>query len=136
MARLTKEDRRLLVARCLLHLDILWRLEIDDLVEHLGIEEGDVYFAGAEELERLLRRAAERVLGKLANRPQFANHASLLEAVLTGSSVNAWAQGHGMSREHVSRTTWASVTGLVATELEGLRKGVYAATSVKNRPRE
>ena len=137
MARLTKDQRRLLVAHSLLHLDILWRLDVDELVEWLGIEaQGDGYFADREELRKLLVAASEIVLSKLAGSMQFDPHVSLLKAVLAGTSINQWATQRHLSREHVSRTHWLFLTTQLTRELEGLRKTVYITGSAKIRPRD
>ncbi len=62
---------------------------------------------------------SQEVLLRLDGLKRFAAHRSLLEAVLTGSSIAAWARQRGISREYASRTIWKRVTEIVAQRLMG-----------------
>lgn len=123
MPRLTKEDRRLMVADALRNLTKPDLLEDSDLVELLEIvPTGNGFWPHANALTLELTSIAQRVAGKLAGNARFEPHRAVLLAVVEGSTLAAWARGRGVSREYVSKAFWKPVTALVAREIFAPRK--------------
>jgi hypothetical protein len=70
----------------------------------------------------LVREAAELVLRRLGDDPRLARERGLLATVLAGGSVNGAAAALGVSRAHLSNSSWRTVTGWVLDAFEELCK--------------
>ena len=120
--RISRERLRLLVAEGLLLRHKPDLLEDSGLAEAIDLRvqsEGTLWPKG-DALARELERAARDVSQRLKRQGGYEAHKSLLDAVLAGSSIAAWARCHNRRREHVSRTLWKTVSGWVARRLLSL----------------
>ena len=116
--RVNRERLRLLVAEALLLRHKPDLLQDSELVEALGITGvGDGLWPKGTDLAQRVDAAGRRVSEQLTQEKPYRDHKSLLDAVLAGSSVAAWARLQGKERSYVSRTTWRAVTSWVTQRL-------------------
>lgn len=114
---LSREQLRLEVARALRHVVDPFALEESRLAQLVSGERADRGCLGRGiALSTLLRQAVQGAVARL-EQAGLRSHSDLLQAVISGSSIAAWAREHKVTREHVSRTLWRQTTAAVAREL-------------------
>ena len=117
--KVNQERLRLLVAEGLLLRHKPDLLEDSELAEAIDLRSQSMttLWPRGDALARALESAGRDVSQLLGKQDGYEAHKSLLDAVLAGSSIAAWAKCHNRRREHVSRTLWKTVSRWVARRL-------------------
>jgi hypothetical protein len=124
MRRTDRERRRLAVAHALRNAARLLNLSDNPLTDEptvrrvAGERYSDAVMREELALSDVVLDCARRVLQRLGDDRRLEREATLLRAVLEGSSVQAAAKALGLSREHLSNTAWRTVTLWVLDEFE------------------
>lgn len=118
MARRVSDDElRLWVAEALHDVNRPDLLEDSPLVTHFDIR-GSGFWAKGKALRVLLLEAGASVSRGLDGVPGMEEKKCLLDDVMAGKSISAWAKEHGKRRDGVSRRMWKDVSEWVSEELE------------------
>ncbi len=124
MRRTERERKRLAMASALRNANRLLNLSDNPLVDEPGVRKlaaerypGTV-MADELALSDLVTESARSLLEALRPDRRLAREATVLEAVLSGASVQSAARQLALSREHVSNTTWRTVTDWALDEFE------------------
>jgi hypothetical protein len=143
MTRRDKERQRLAVAKALLNASRPLVLADNPLLDEPAVGRlareryPDSVLAEELALGDLVREAAEIVRARMGKDPRLLRERAVLESVLAGGSVWGAARALGISREHLSNSSWRVVTLWVLEAFEAVcgatRRGDGQRTKVDSR---